>query len=879
MTETGSINRTIPTLVNRDGDFSQLLRADAVRYQIYDPLSVRPDPARPTHYIRTPFTGNLLPRSRMVNPTYAPYVKFLPKPNADPTDPRLEPTNNYVASAMPWIMDYYAITNRIDYQLSQKHRFFGRWTSSDWREDRFDWFYETVPGLRGKGNNSRRNLGATVDWVYSVSPTTVINATGMFNGFRQGGKLPIPLQYKPSDVGLPKYLDDKAGDQHILPNMAFDGYESVSGNTGYPTLAWYRVFSGKVDLMHTRGSHTLRAGFDMRHYSSTGGGGGNTSGNFGFGNSFTRANDDTFTPAGSLGHSWAAFLMGMPGSLSVATTDSFAIYSPTYSWYAQDNWRLSAKLTLNLGLRIEFEQGTTERFNRTIGWFDSALDLPISAAAQAAYARSPLPELPASQLIVKGGSVYPGSGSADRHFIQSQAMLLPRIGAAYQLNSKTVIRAGYGLYFDTLNLLTKSGGPNQFGYSRSTSSIMTTDFGMNWLLGNPRNGVSPLVDPFPVRSDGTRYDPLVRDALGSMASSGRGFSYDPYDSERARQQRWRLGIQRQLGSKMVIEVAYAGMYSDRVPVSRTMQPLPEKYWADGLVRNNAIASDMNSNVTNPFRLTNFSFLQTQNPVVYQDMSTLGFYTSATIQKNRLLRAFPQVNGLSNNRFPLGSAYSNALEISFQRRFAQGFNLNAGYTKLQIYERDYFHNEFDEQPSERPSSDGRPHRFYATGILELPFGKNKPLVQNGVLAAVLGGWQMAATYEYQPGALLGWGNLFYYGNLDDIRLENPQIGRWFNTDNFERISTRTPAAYHRRVFPTVVPGVRGDCQNRWNANLQREFGLYENLKLQFRLDILNVFNRSLWSAPDTNPVSTNFGKVTSTVQSDKRWIQFQARLRF
>ncbi|MBM3737441.1 MAG: TonB-dependent receptor [Acidobacteria bacterium] len=878
LTETGSINRTIPSLANREGDFSQLLRADAVRYQIYDPLSVRADPARPLNFIRTPIAGNILPKSRFANPAYESYLKFLPRPNAEPTDPRNEPLNNYVAVAMPWIMNYYAITNRVDYQYSGSHRFFGRWTSSDWDEDRFDWMYEVFPGLRGKQQNTRRNLGATLDWVWTASPATVVNVTGMFNGFRQGGLLPVPRQFKPSDVGLPKYLDEKAGAETILPNMTFDGYEALAG-VSFPVRPWYRVFSGKVDVTHIRGAHSLRTGFDMRRYYSNGGGGGNTSGQFSFSNAFTRANDDTLTPAGSLGHSWAAFLMGLPSGLSINTADSFAIHSPTFSWYAHDNWRLTSKLTLSAGLRFEYEQGTTERYNRMIGWFDPARELPIARAAADAYARAPVPELPASAFVVRGGSVYPGSRGADRHLFQDQLMLLPRLAAAYQLNSKTVLRAGYGIYFDTLNILVESGGPNQFGFSRATNSIMTTDFGVNWLLGNPARGISPLTDPFPVRSDGTRFDPLVRDGLGEMAVAGRGFSFKPYDSNRARQQRWRVGVQRQFGAKVVVEAAYAGMYSDRVPISNTLQPLPERFWADGLSRNDAVATAMNSNVPNPFRLDNFSALRTGNPAVYQDMSTLAFYTSPTIRRSQLLRAYPHINGLTNTRVPLGSVRSHSLELSMQRRFSSGFSLNLGYTGLYIRERDYFHNEFDALPTERMSSDGRPHRFFAAGIWELPFGKGRALLKSGVGKVLAGGWQMAATYEYQPGALIGWGNLFYYGNTDEIPLGQPTLGRWFNTDNFERAAARAPAAFHRRVFPTVIDGVRAHSQNRWNANLQREFPLMERVRLQFRVDALNVFNRSGFGGPNTNPLSTLFGRVTSTQQSDKRWIQFQARVRF
>jgi len=881
MTETGNINRTIPSLANREGDFSQLLKVDPVRYQLYDPLTVRADPARPTHFIRSPIPGNTIPKSRWLNPTYEAYRRFLPTPNNEPSDPRQEPVNNYVAVGMPWNTDYYAVTNRFDYQHSSKHRFFGRWTSSDWIEDRYDWTYESYPGLRGQKQNSRRSTGATLDWVYAVRPATVINVTGMYNGYAEAGLYPVAKSFKPSDVGLPKYLDDRAGDRHILPSMSFSGYESLAG-LNFPVLPWFRVFSGKVDVMHIRGSHSLRAGFDMRQYYINGGGGGNTSGNFGFTNGYTRANDDTFTPAGNLGHSWAAFMMGLPSSLTIDTADSYAIHSPTYSWCGQDNWRLTSKLNLSLGLRLEYEQGTTERYNRAISYFDPNPKLPISDAALAAYARNPLPELPASGFSIAGGSIYAGSRGASRRFFQNQLMLLPRAALAYRLNAKTVIRGGYGVFYDTLNIFAPDlfvVGLNMFGYSRQTSTVATTDYGVNWLLGNVQNGVSPLADPFPVRSDGTRFDQPIRDAVGLMASAGRGQTYNPWDSERARQQRWRIGIQRQFGNTSVAEVAYAGMYTDRIAIAKTMQPLPEKYWADGLQRNNAIASDLNANVPNPFYLPNFAGLRTADPVLYQYLTTLSFFTSATIRKNRLLRSFPHVPGLTNSRVPLGVARSHSLEASLQRRFANGFSLNAGYTLLWLRGKDYFHNEFDEFPTERESNYGRPFRFYAAGIWKLPCGKGKTWLQSGLLNWMFGGWQLAATYVYQPGPLLVFGNLFYYGDLKDITKGARTLDRWFNTDNFERNAAKAPAEFHKRVFPTVIPGLRADSQNRWNANLQREFGATERLKLQFRIDALNLFNRSHFSSPNTDPLSSNFGKVTSELQNDKRWIQFQARLRF
>ena len=149
---------------------------------------------------------------------------------------------------------------------------------------------------------------------------------------------------------------------------------------------------------------------------------------------------------------------------------------------------------------------------------------------------------------------------------QSSTAWLPRAAVAYQLNSKTVLRGGYGMFADTLNALNQ--GVDQTGFSRRTSSTVTTDFGMTWLLGDPKNGVSPLVDPFPVRSDGTRFDAPVRGQLGLMAKAGRGaWTYNPFDRQHAWQQRWRVGVQRQIGASMVVEAAYAGSYSDDLQVN------------------------------------------------------------------------------------------------------------------------------------------------------------------------------------------------------------------------------------------------------------------------------------------------------------------------
>ena len=172
-----------------------------------------------------------------------------------------------------------------------------------------------------------------------------------------------------------------------------------------------------------------------------------------------------------------------------------------------------------------------------------------------------------------------------------------------------------------------------------------------------------------------------------------------------------------------------------------------------------------------------------------------------------------MNGLTQSWTPDGEVKTHSLEASFQRRFSSGFTLNAGYVSLYERDRDFYFNEFDALPSWRQTNAGVPHRFSATGILELPFGRTKPFAAIRHWNAIFGGWQVAATYEWQPGPLLDWGNVFYYGDPSEINTGERTLDRWFNTDNFERDAQRTPAAFQARVFPQRVDGLRGDGLNR------------------------------------------------------------------
>src|SRR5262249_45110552 len=151
---------------------------------------------------------------------------------------------------------------------------------------------------------------------------------------------------------------------------------------------------------------------------------------------------------------------------------------------------------------------------------------------------------------------------------------------------------GFGLYYDTLNVQNET--LNQLGFSWTTTTTLTNDFGQHWLIGNPAAGISPMTDPFPIRADGTRFDAPPGSGLGAMAPVGRGYTYVPFDRPHARQARWRLDLQRQFGSSMVVNIGYAGSYSDRIPISQNLAALPAQYSWFGSVRNDALAANLNT---------------------------------------------------------------------------------------------------------------------------------------------------------------------------------------------------------------------------------------------------------------------------------------------
>ena len=414
---------------------------------------------------------------------------------------------------------------------------------------------------------------------------------------------------------------------------------------------------------------------------------------------------------------------------------------------------MSENLTLNLGLRVEWENGIKEDDNAMVTDFDPEAKLAISYLSEAAYARSPLAQLPASQFRVRGGPVYASASGQDGRSWRPQTMLMPRVSAAYKLGEKTVVKGGYGLFYDTLNAT--DYGANNLGYNSTTTVTNSTDFGQTFALGDPRNGVLGISDPFPIRN-GERFDQPFEDALGVDAGAGSALNVNRITSTRGYS-----GGASGFSAKWPATCQSSSLTTGRTPTvakSASGETLClRQYWITGNVRNNAAQAALVANVTNPYRITNFEMLRTTNPVLYQRMATNAFFTSPTVQANRLLRPFSHFNtgdGLVYQNLPLGENKGRSVQILVNRRYANGFTANMALSFTRTRSNRTI-NEFDREPTLwLDDNSSRPYRLSGGAVYELPFGANRRWMSDGgVLAALAGGWQLAGTFERQPGSLI------------------------------------------------------------------------------------------------------------------------------
>jgi hypothetical protein len=525
---------------------------------------------------------------------------------------------------------------------------------------------------------------------------------------------------------------------------------------------------------------------------------------------------------------------------------------------------------LNVGLRWEFERPMFEHYNRSVRGFDTSFVQAFQAAAKAAYNPSLSPLLPPT-ITTTGGLTFAGVGGQPRGLYNTpKKNLMPRFGFAYQVNDRTVLRGGYGIFYGFLG--ERRGDVIQSGFSQNTPFIPTVD-GINF--------VGTLSNPFP---NGVLTPRGAAD--GPLTFVGQGITFFDPNPLTPYMQRWQISIQRDVHG-FLFDLAYVGNRGTHVDIQAnpgactngclTLNTTPRQYLSTSPFRDQATIDALSKNIKNPF----FGLLPS---------SAISGLSGSNIQVNRLLAPYPEfdtVNTSLNN----GYSWYHAMQFSIEKRFARGYTLNGSYTYSKYMQANELLNNTDPVPTEVISDLDRPHRVVISGIYEFPFGHGRQFANsvNPVLDRIIGGWQVSGAYVFQSGAPLGnWGNLIYLGNIKDLQLpgnaQNPTT--WFNPLRIDKagspgngtegfVSTSSKAlANNIRTFPLRFSFLRGDEASNLDLSIQKKTRITESTQAVFRMDFLNAVNHPVFPAPNLDPTSATFGVITASTQANyPRRIEF------
>ena len=342
-------------------------------------------------------------------------------------------------------------------------------------------------------------------------------------------------------------------------------------------------------------------------------------------------------------------------------------------------------VTLNVGLRFEYETGIREKNDQMLVGFDPNADVAIAQLAEAAYARNPIPQLAPSAFDVRGGTVYATDPGQTGLSWGGQSMWMPRVSGSWSIDERTVFKGGYGMYYDVLNATNFT--PQSDRIQRDDDQRL--ERGLRTDVDHGRSEERHLADDGSVSDPRHwgRFDEPLGSSLGANAALGTRFQAQNPNREHPRVQRWRASVQREISRNMAVEVAYNGSRGDLLDRTIRQDYLPEQWCNSSNVRDVTQQNLLNANVTNPFFIGNFEPLRTSNPALYNQMAGNSFFTSPTVQRHRLLRPFPHMSsgdGLDYLTLPLGANRAHSLEVSLNRRFANGFTAGVFYTATRLH---------------------------------------------------------------------------------------------------------------------------------------------------------------------------------------------------
>ncbi|MBS1807784.1 MAG: carboxypeptidase regulatory-like domain-containing protein [Acidobacteria bacterium] len=869
----------VPTLKQRDGDFSELLGATIANVNVRDTNGTL-IPARvgmiyvpgavvaagqPGAGSRVVFANNVIPAARF-NAVGLNLLRSFPLPN------RTGFTNNYVVNS-PSASNENQVVARLDYSLSQKHLLYGRVIKDFSSSFNAGPFPGNIAGTQASPILRSRPSTAVVDYVWTISPRVVFHANG---GMTQSvaDSRTYSDGYDPTTLGFPSYLANASGDARVFPSATVTGYTTLGPPRNFGNARNIQdIFSFNQDVSFLFGAHSLKLGANERSYRIYNNRPDDPAGNF----TFTRAFTARTAADAQSGDAVASLLLGNPSTGRLAIVPQPAVQSLYYAFFAQDDWQVNKRLTLNLGLRWEADLGNTERFNRLTN-FDLQGQFPISSLSVAFPTATGL----GTRTLNLRGAVTPvgrGTVSTREQYDRDLNNWGPRIGLALKLDDKTVLRAGGGIFYAS-----NSGG----GFATQTYALSdTAETPFIATLDNvtPTPGTS-LSNPFP---NGIVQVPTAFPG----AIYGYGQQILPVKVRNIRQPKigqWNLSLQRELPGHLKVQAAYAGSASMGLLSGPTdLNQLTPENLALG-------ATILNTTVANPF----LTLPTNQRPA---STSILG---RATVTVAQLLRPYPQFGNVVSYNMNEAHATYHSLQLRVERRFSDGLLFTAGYTFAKTIDDvsgisagatiqvPNYQNYYDRRSNKALSTFDVRHRFIGNVTWRLPFGYDGRYLKSGVTGQVLGGWGVNAIVQAQGGFPLsitavsnGLQGLAFVGGNAAVGILRPNlIGdpviadatqrkttlQWFNTAAFQ-----VPAQYTFGNAPRTFGNLRGPGYFGTNLSLQRNFRITEATRLQFRAEAFNLFNRANFTTPAAILGAANFGRLLAA--EDARQMQLALKLYF
>jgi Carboxypeptidase regulatory-like domain/TonB dependent receptor-like, beta-barrel len=861
----------VPTEAERNGDFSQTLDRNGKPLALYYPSS--------TGAARTPIPGGVIPAG-LVDPTGRAVLALYPTPN----QPTRAGEAGFRLADINWIdsttfsATTYNFQVRIDHQLSQKQRLYARF--SNLRHDQeptpnfFDgaYMFGTSRDISNMETDSRRHYSFALNDTIIFGPSSVGTVSLGYTRYFQSIQGPGDGQ----DPGLLNVAPSLIGVQLTQAWPTFDlTQENIPSIGARVRQQANDVWTVMGTFSKLAGNHGLKFGFDYRmlnwnernpdiNYGAAG--------RFLFDYQMTAADPTKSTTGGS---AMASLLLGYPTTNAGSTgsrvrqgTD-LSLRNHYLALFVQDDWRIGQKLTVNLGLRYELETPYTERFDRQAYGFDPNASLGITIDVPVFDANGK--QIGTQPTALAGGLTFVNEGGKPRR----QGTIDwnnfgPRIGLAYTLNEKTVLRGGYGIFYASAAQNTGNSPTALESFGTVTPYVGSSDSNRTIIPG------VNLQNPFP-----QGFAPITGSSLGVNTSLGDSITVPNDHYVLPYMQQWQMSVQRELPWEILFEAAYVGTHAVKVFESLNLNEVPDSVAS--------VKASADLKVPNPFLAY---------PDLFPATSTLGNPGSKTINASQLTKPYPQFVNVTMQNMNTGRVGYNGLQLRLQKRLSKGLAFVAAYafSKTMVYEQRSIVNE---RVHKTVSQSDTPQIFRLAATLDLPFGRGRTWGKDipTALDWVLGGWALSWQTKYTSGAALvatqsKMGNPIpiadpttsggIHDRLGDQTDASGTITNpWFDKNAFQ------PLVDTYAISPTATRygWIRGPYSFFHNAALFKTLALTDRFKLELRIEADNVFNSPQFAGPNDplsgNPVmdisDPNFGKITTSTGS--RTVRFGAKMRF